>query len=1299
MFIHGEGAVFGNRNTGRKMRKMKFINRYANIKTICILSIISCFLFLIIGCGEEDNEHLVDARNQIRQGKFKNSQEMTQVKAELKSALAKETENPEAICPSKAIEIIEAGSNSVTQQKSISDIIAVSSGLEAQIKKLESIDKDLMTDDDKKQLEKLNRKWHLVLEPTAEILVSDNKWVESAGGEAFNLLIELLKITNTNIQSDVINLLVQFKDKSFDALIKALQNENAMVRRQAVIALGKIGNPQAIDPIVALLNDEDPGVKFYIPISLSLINGETIIVPLQNSLKNQMSQVRMTSADIIGKLKDESSIQPLIDLLADDNSYIRASATDALIAIGSPAVPSLIKILQENAENMTILPSDFVGDKIGTKFKKELAKRANIQSYIIAILGNMKDQTAISMLLDAMKRTTLPGATEDEKSYAMTIRSSAITALGTIGAPAVEGLITIATNIQESETARVNAISVLGTILDKRAVMPLISMLKDENKSVRATSATALGTLKDRRALNPLIESLQDNDIVTRINAATSLGLLVDKTATQPLLSILNNKNEREKLRTSALDSLGQIKDATSLEPILKILIDEYEKDGIRKSAATALRLMENPYPSDALIALLKGEIVYPIITPEAGTVSSWLTKEGTKNIVKNVTPIVEIAFSINKRQILAPDSGKLIKVYIAEGQKAEAGTIIGLISYDDKDIKEEERSSVRNMAASALGKVKGDNAVPALITALKKDKNGAVRKSCASSLREIENAKARPALIDAMKKDDSGVVRSEAAYALGVGGLKNVESVPNLIDTMQKDKYESARVKAAWSLGELLDKRAVEPLINVIVKGKDDQKEAIAVINEAITALDKLAGSAIDPLLAVLKDKDIDELPKSYAARILGLIESPNAVELLINALKDKSVVIRSESAKSLGLINDRRATEPLISVITDKNEWVTVRTNAIASLGNIKDERAVMPLIDELKSDIIAIRNSAVTALANIKDKRALPTLISMLENPKEDDALRANVVTTLGNISDPSSTTAIINALRSDKVSIRQNAVVAVGNLAITGAVDELISIVKNVNELTALRASAAESLGKLGDKRAIPVLVDRISDLNESDTVWIKVAESAGKLGATTIPARVEERIRDTWEPVTVRNAGLMAISQTGNNNDFATLKEMLDSGTVEIRYGSALALGNSKRKDAVQLLITKLQSDGEEAVRRDSAKGLASIADPSSEQALVKSFKEDATASVKNESAIALGNIKGKNGINALIAIVQDNAKANDHRWNSATALGNAKASEAVNALKTAFADNNGTIHFESAEALRKITGQSQGYDR
>jgi len=1281
---------------GFRFSVSKIANRELRIKNI--LCLVSCILSLslLIGCGEKENRHLVNARVLIQQGKYKEAQDISELKNEINVALGEKSGDPEALCPLKALEIVGSSASAGERQKAIADIISLVTSIEDQIKELEAIDEDLLTDDDKDKLERLNRKWNLSLEPAVIILKSETAWISSSGKPAIELLIESLKVSNPAIQSDIVKLLVSFKDQSFEALIAALQNESSVVREQAIIALGKIGDERAVAPITSLLDDEDPGVRFYIPVALDMIGGEQMEDSLHKALKNEKAEVRMAAVSILGRIEDETGIDPLVELLADVDSHVKTSATDALVKIGKPTVPRLIEVLENRAEDITLPPSDYVGDKIGDNYKKVLAKRAALQVSAASILGSIKHNDAVAPLLKSMGQTAPEEATEEEKSNAASVRSGATAALGAMGPAAVEPLMEILKSAAQDEDARANAASILGTIGDKRAVMPLIDALKDNQKSIRANAATSLGTLKDRRATLSLIEALKDPDVVTRANAAAALGTLKDKRSTQALIDVIMDKAEREKIRDAAITSLGTIKDTKALETLLKVLIDEYEKDGIRKTVTTALRTMENSWPSEAVIGLLKGEIVYGVLMPAKGTVRKWLKSEGDKNLLKGITPLVQISAG-DEMEIKAPDSGTLVKIYVKEGEEAEANALIGLISFEDRDIEQEERSSIRSAASLALGKVKGAGALSALMRSVRKDKSAAVRKNAATALWEQDKADGRSTLIKALKGDDSGIVRSVAALGLGKGTLKGSDGVPPLINALRKDKYESTRVQAAWSLGEIKDKRSIAPLIDVIVEGRKGEPEADAVIAKVVEALDKIAGPAVDPLVAVLRNTEIDEVSRSKAAQILGLIESVNATESLIAALKDESVVVRSAAAKALGLITDRRALEPLINAIKDKNEWVTVQANAVAALGKIKDERAITPLIDALGSEITSIRSNAVVALGLLKDKRATVPLIRILENESEDDTIRANAVSSLNSIGDSSATDSLMAALKSDSLTIRQNAAVALGGLAVKDAVGSLAAIVRDMNEPVALRANAVTALGEIGDKSVIPLIRERLGDYNESDTVWSKVAGASGKLRVSPVPSWVSERAQDTWETSAMRSAAFLAL--TDSAEDLSILLKMLGHATKEIQSGAALALGEEDGKEAVQGLIDMLQNDGDEIVRRDSAKGLAAIADPSSEQALIKAHQSDATASVKRASAIALGNIKGKDGIAALMDTLNDTSKGRALRWDSAIALGTAGSEEAVPALKTALEDNLGGVHFEAAEALRKITGENYGYER
>jgi HEAT repeat protein len=63
----------------------------------------------------------------------------------------------------------------------------------------------------------------------------------------------------------------------------------------------------------------------------------------------------------------------------------------------------------------------------------------------------------------------------------------------------------------------------LGEIKDRRAVEPLMALLKDEEEDVRDTAAYALGLLGDERGIEPLIGCLQDPHEAVRREAAGAL--------------------------------------------------------------------------------------------------------------------------------------------------------------------------------------------------------------------------------------------------------------------------------------------------------------------------------------------------------------------------------------------------------------------------------------------------------------------------------------------------------------------------------------------------------------------------------------------------------------------------------------------------------------------------------------------------------------------------------------------------------------------------------------------------------
>jgi hypothetical protein len=84
----------------------------------------------------------------------------------------------------------------------------------------------------------------------------------------------------------------------------------------------------------------------------------------------------------------------------------------------------------------------------------------------------------------------------------------------------------IASLKSEEDEVRADAVCRLAGITDKRAILPLVSALRDPAVSVRKCAARSLGRSESTTAVQPLIDALSDSDRGVRDSAAESLGHL-----------------------------------------------------------------------------------------------------------------------------------------------------------------------------------------------------------------------------------------------------------------------------------------------------------------------------------------------------------------------------------------------------------------------------------------------------------------------------------------------------------------------------------------------------------------------------------------------------------------------------------------------------------------------------------------------------------------------------------------------------------------------------------------------------
>jgi HEAT repeat protein len=282
------------------------------------------------------------------------------------------------------------------------------------------------------------------------------------------------------------------------------------------MALGKIGEPDAVDPLL-------------------------------NSLKDNCSTVRWRAVDALGEIADKRAVQPLIQSLRDKDFLVRWSASSALRKMGKVAVESLLLAMQDqNYETRygTVCALDgTVCIKTIEPFIQELKdKYPEIRIRAASILGDSGDTRAVQPLINALKDNSL------------VFRIHAAEALGKLGdSNAVETLLDVFQNngyaVREAVAISVTKLKdpVIGLILKKMKLMCGLI----HNGRTRARERKRFSIF-----IEPLIKALIEGNDVCRMSSALALSVIGGKRPIEPLGQAIDN-DQNEDVRLAASSPLG----------------------------------------------------------------------------------------------------------------------------------------------------------------------------------------------------------------------------------------------------------------------------------------------------------------------------------------------------------------------------------------------------------------------------------------------------------------------------------------------------------------------------------------------------------------------------------------------------------------------------------------------------------------------------------------------------------------------------------------------------------------------
>jgi HEAT repeat protein len=421
---------------------------------------------------------------------------------------------------------------------------------------------------------------------------------------------------------------------------------------------------------------------------------------------------------------------------------------------------------------------------------------------------------------------------------------------------------------------RMKITDALGYIGGDKAISVLRALLQDKLSIVRFKAAHWIGQLEDEKSVSALISALGDTDEQVVANAAHALVKIGTKESVAAVIEAARSENT--KVRATAVFWLGVLGGEKALDIVKEILAGDDR--GVRLKAVEALGFIGGDSALSILRTLFQGN-----------------------------------------------DFGIRITSVRAAGQCGDEKAIEFLLA-----ALRDSTGEVRMSAVDALVKIDGKRFVDVFIDALR-DPHPYVRQHAAMALDLIADRKAIPALLTALdNKSQADIGASHRGLVLGTVAhalqhYKDEEVFQALIKLLREDEGNEGAANAAIALGRIGDKRAVEPLLNVLQSSFNYLRAHVA---EGLGLLgDKRAAM---PLIAVLQDKD--DIVRMHVVEALGRLKDERAVEALLGALQYAGTA-SEEAALAFRFFEGRVFAEELSKALSHQNPFV--RRKAVSYVG----------------------------------------------------------------------------------------------------------------------------------------------------------------------------------------------------------------------------------------------------------------------------------------------------------------------------------------------------------------------------
>jgi len=293
------------------------------------------------------------------------------------------------------------------------------------------------------------------------------------------------------------------------------------------------------------------------------------------------------------------------------------------------------------------------------------------------------------------------------------VRDAAIGALLAIGEPAVTTLGVCLSD--PALTVQESASSVLATIADARVLAPLVKALASPDWIVRMHAAKALGRIKDPGAVAPLVPLLQDSVKAVREETSTALAA-IGEAALSSLLGALTHAEWL--VRLHAVEALGKARSPETVDPLLSVLFNDPDR-AVREDAVRALGQIGDARAVEYLVTAMKEPGLRPLAVEALGRI-------GDRRAVPVLINVLE---GVDRPEVSRPIDGC--------GDRWD------------------EEILTLGAAVRALGAIRDETAIPSLMKALR---HTVTRAEAADALTRFGSAVIAPLLAVLAREPDDNI-------------------------------------------------------------------------------------------------------------------------------------------------------------------------------------------------------------------------------------------------------------------------------------------------------------------------------------------------------------------------------------------------------------------------------------------------------------------------------------------------------------------------------------------------------------